>query len=82
MNYTDLKKWKSNWENVDSIYLWGYGKMCKQHLEYLKAKIHIEGIIDNDRNKTGYNIDNIPILHPNDIELVNKKIVITAPSRI
>ena len=80
MNYIDLKKWKNNWGKVNDIYLWGYGKNCKNHLDYLKSKVRIAGIIDNDRTKTGTRNDGILVVHPENIDLKGKKIVVTAPS--
>ncbi len=77
MNNSTLEKWKKSWIGEKNIVLWGYGQTCRYFLDEFKEHLSIEAIIDNDISKNGTVVNGIPIVHPDHIDLHDKKIVVT-----
>ena len=65
-----------------SAVLWGYGKLCREILNNFKTNLpdlHIEAIIDNNSDNKKI-VSGIPVVNPSQIDLTNKKILITTSS--
>ena len=76
MEQIDIEKWKKNWLDK-KIALWGYGKTCRTILKNFKTSTEVECIIDNDKEKNGTVVNETPVIHPDYINLHEKKIVVT-----
>lgn len=72
------------WDNLEEIILFGYGRQGRKALETFQKDFQIKAIIENDRLKTGMNIEGIPVIHFEDIsiDLLKKyKIIVTTSER-
>ncbi len=77
MDISLLDQWKKSWIGEKNVALWGYGKTCRYFLSDLKKTLNIEYIIDNDKDKEGTVVDDVPIIHPDSIDLHGKRIIVT-----
>ena len=77
MNRIELEEGKNEWIDVSNVILWGGGRNCRLYLENIRKLCDVEAIVDNDINKKGTLICDIPVFFPEQINLNNKKIIVT-----
>lgn len=65
-----LEEWKDEGINkLDRVYLWGMGELGRfAYDEFKRNNREIAGIVDNDVEKIGKYIENVPIINPSDME--------------
>lgn len=71
------------WKKIDDIIIFGYGRQGKKAFETLKRDFKVKAIVENDKSKVGFFIQEVPVLHYETAKdmLKTYKIIVTTTER-